>query len=315
MEEQKKKNKLKYVILILALLLGLSLVAHGAILLYDHFARTDPATTEVPGNIITPEGEGTGGETTPPLTVPETTEPPVSSDPGETTVPPTGEPVTTPPATEDPTTTPPETDPPKTDSPKTDPSETDPPESGTPADTTGSGISAAVLSLYSRRPSDNESFRVTNLFPGDRETQYYCVRVSYKADVTIRFRADIRPGYERLAEVLKVQVRLPETGTLLYDGLMRDMPEALDFTLKTQTSTQSDLYYEITVSLETSVGNAYQNQSLMADFQWWAEDEEDLDSPPTGDTTNLYPLFFLAGGSLLFLVILLGKRRKEADDD
>lgn len=169
---------------------------------------------------------------------------------------------------------------------------------------------AAVLSLHNRNADDNTPFQVLNMFPGDRETKYYCVRVSYKDDVTLRFHADIRPGYEKLAEVLRCRIALPENGKVLYDGLMRDMPESLDHALKTDKSTTSEVYYEITVYLDTSVGNEYMNKDLIADFRWWVEDTGNLDSPQTGDSFT--PYFWLCTASVsLFLLILLWKKRKK----
>ena len=46
------------------------------------------------------------------------------------------------------------------------------------------------------------------------------------------------------------------------------MPESLSCKLnKTQ-----EVDYEITAWLDTSVGNEYQDQELIADFHWWLED-------------------------------------------
>lgn len=60
------------------------------------------------------------------------------------------------------------------------------------------------------------------MFPGDAETQNDCVQVDHKGDVTVHFRAEVRPGYEKLAEVLKLRVSVG--GSVLYDGLMAETP-------------------------------------------------------------------------------------------
>lgn len=125
------------------------------------------------------------------------------------------------------------------------------------SDPTGADVKATALSLYSRKPDDNTPFRVANLFPGDSETKYFCVRVSHKGDVLLRFHAQVRPGYEKLAEVLKCRVVLPESGEVLYDGRMRDMPESLSHALHTGASTTGEVYYAVTAYLDTGVGNAY----------------------------------------------------------
>lgn len=171
---------------------------------------------------------------------------------------------------------------------------------------------ADVIALHNKKPENNIPFQAANLFPGDAETKYYCVKVSYKDDIVVRFHADIRPGGEKLAEVLKVKISLPDTDELLYEGLMRDMPQTLDHPLYTNAGTQTELYYEITSYLDTSVGNDYMNRNLIADFRWWVEENNHLDFPQTGDTSNIGLWIVLASGSLFLLLILLAKRRKEA---
>mgnify|MGYP000003479670 FL=1 len=125
--------------------------------------------------------------------------------------------------------------------------------------------------IIALRSEANKSFQVTNLLPGDRETQNYRIEVSVKEDVTVHFRADIREGYEKLAEVLMIRVSLPYEDGLLYDGLMRDMPESVSYSLGKDSADKGELDYEITAYLDTSVGNEYTNKDLVADFRWWIE--------------------------------------------
>ena len=80
-------------------------------------------------------------------------------------------------------------------------------------------------------------------------------------------------------------------------------------------STTDELYYEITAYLDTSVGNDYQNKDLIADFSWWVEETENLDSPQTGDLFKLYLWLCIASGSLLLLILLWRKRKKEDATD
>lgn len=287
---EQKNKKLTIVIVILIVLLCLSATALTGTLLYNHFVRTEPTTVDVPGNIITPDGEdNSSAETNPPPF--ESTNGKASSEPDTSTVPDQSE--TTSASESVPETT----------------------ESETTGATSVSSSKASAIALHNRKPEDNTPFQVTNMFPGDRETKYYCVKVSYKGDIIVRYHADIRPGYEKLAEVLKVKIRLLDTDETLYDGLMRDMPKSLNHALYTTEKTQSELYYEITAYLDTSVGNEYQDKELIADFRWWVEETENLDSPQTGDTSNIYLWIALASGSLFILILLLAKRRKEAADE
>ena len=171
-----------------------------------------------------------------------------------------------------------------------------------------------TLSLYRKQPEDNTPFNVVNMLPGDAVTQNYNVRVSHSGDVTVRFRAIIRPGYEKLAEVLKLRVKLLNTGETLYDGLMRDMPRSVNHKLTASGSTTSDLEYELTAYLDTSVGNDYQNQELVADFHWWVEGKEQshLDSPKTGDDSRMVLFTVAAAAASIAVIILPVWRRREA---
>ena len=170
-----------------------------------------------------------------------------------------------------------------------------------------------TLSLYGGKPEDNAPFNVVNMLPGDAVTQNYNVRVSHSGDVTVRLRAIIRPGYEKLAEVLMLRVELP-AGETLYDGLMRDMPRSVNHKLTASGSTTSDLEYELTAYLDTSVGNEYQNQELVADFHWWVEGKEQshLDSPKTGDDSRIVIFAVAAAAASIAVIILPVWRRREA---
>ena len=171
-----------------------------------------------------------------------------------------------------------------------------------------------TLSLYRKQPEDNTPFNVVNMLPGDAVTQNYNVRVSHSGDVTVRLRAIIRPRYEKLAEVLMLRVKLLNTGETLYDGLMRDMPRSVNHKLTASGSTTSDLEYELTAYLDTSVGNDYQNQELIADVHWWVEGKEQshLDSPKTGDDSRIVIFAVAAVAASIAVIILPVWRRREA---
>jgi len=128
-----------------------------------------------------------------------------------------------------------------------------------------------VLSIYKNHAEDSTPFNSPNLFPGDSESKKYLVEVSHRGTVTVRFRADIRAGYDKLAEVLMCRVEVAGEGAL-YDGLMRDMPESLNCRISSVFKKTTDLVYTVTVYLETSVGNEYMDRELVADFRWWVEE-------------------------------------------
>lgn len=290
----KNRKRIKVTIIILAILLAVSVTALGGMLLYNYFVHTEPATVEVPGNIITPEGESSADESQsePSAEPSESSQTPSTDEPDESSEP-----------------QPSDISALETESNTPSPAET----------TEVSSVSvtkASAISLHNKQPEENKPFQVANMFPGDSETKYFRIKVYYKGDIIVRYHADIREGYEKLSEVLKVRIRLPETDEILYDGLMRDMPESLNHALYTTEKTQSELYYEITSYLDTSVGNEYQDKELIADFRWWVEEIEHLDSPQTGDNSNILLWFCLAISSLFMMIILLlARRRKESADE
>ena len=238
----KQKKKIKIVIIILAILLGISLTALGGTLLYNRLASRPAATVTVPDNLITPD---------------EDTTKPDNSDSQA---------------------------PDSSDTEKPDGSYTQTPNSSAATSssavpmqsTTAEVKKAATVELYNKQPEENTPFQVGNMFPGDSETKYFRVRVSYHDTITVHYKATVRPGYEKLAEVLKVRIRLLSAGETMYDGLMRDMPESLTHKLASKKSATDELYYEITAYLDTSVGNDYQNKDLVADFKWWVEETGNL---------------------------------------
>lgn len=273
-----QKKKIKIVIIVLACLLGLSLLALGGTLIYNKIANTTPATVTVPDNLITPDDD-----TTKPDSSESNSQAPDSSD---------------------------------TQAPS---SSADTSSSAVPAQsTTAETKKAATIELYNKQPEENTAFAVGNIFPGDSETKYFRVRVSYHDTITVHYKATVRPGYEKLAEVLKVRVNLLSTGEMLYDGLMRDMPESLTHKLASKKSITDELHYEITAYLDTSVGNDYQNKDLIADFKWWVEETGNLDdSPKTGDTSNilLWAVLAACSGSMMILLLVVRRRKEENAND
>ena len=130
------------------------------------------------------------------------------------------------------------------------------------------------ISLYSGNPEENIPFQLTNMFSGDSVTQDYKLSVSYTGTIKVNFHATVRNGGEKLSEVLEIKVRQADTGEMLYEGMMADMP-VLGQELSTDSkSLTEELTYRITVGVSTSVGNEYQNKKLIADLSWWAEGEE-----------------------------------------
>lgn len=141
------------------------------------------------------------------------------------------------------------------------------------------------LSLKNEDVSMDIPLAVEDMFPGDKMVRDYSIQVSHNNSINLYFRADIHTGYEVLAEVLKVKVELPVKGITLYNGLIRDMPNALEHQLNKD---EQSLLYRITVYLDSTVGSIteldkdgkrYMNQEMMMDYRWWfLDDTPDVDS-------------------------------------
>lgn len=183
---------------------------------------------------------------------------------------------------------------------------------------------ASDIQIDKRVPSYGEAFHAGNMFPGDSIAQYYRVRVYHTGTVTVHFNAAVQSDtkYQKLAEVLMIRVSVD--GTVVYDGLMRDMPQSVD------TALSGDyLDYTLNVYLDTSVGNDYMNKELMADFRWWVEgtghrhpdsgnsgsngdDGQLINGPKTGDSFSplLWGGLAVCAAAGLGAVVVL-RRRKE----
>ena len=153
------------------------------------------------------------------------------------------------------------------------------------------------------------------MLPGDKLTQYFCVKAYHDADLSLFFRTQVTQETKDLGEVLHIRVTHLDTGKVLCDAPFADIQDKpVSERLPVNEQEETIAYYEVEVSLDTSVGNEYQEAMLKADFQWYVEDEGGLKPPPTGDTTNLVLWTVLAGSSFLLIILLLvsRRRRKEA---
>lgn len=283
---EQKKKKLRLVAIILGVVLALSLGGLVGTLISNGFFGGSEATVSVPDNLISLDTS-----TAPTLPETQPTEAATDEPTGAATA-----------ATEDATVVPTERSTTATAPATTKPSN----NNGT------SQRKAATIDLYKGKADDNTPFKAENLFPGDVVTKYFRIKVSYEDKVTVHYHADIRPGYEKLAEVLKVRVvLLSDNGRVLYDGLMRDMPKSLTHKLSSAKRTSDELYYEITAYLDTSVGNEYQQKSLIADFRWWVEETGNL-TPPTGTDSHftLWLTLAVASGAACLIVLIVYRRRK-----
>lgn len=141
------------------------------------------------------------------------------------------------------------------------------------------GTNATQIELYRGKSSDNETFEVTNMFPGDEETKYFCIKVYHDADIDLLFRVDIIENTKNLSDVLRIKVvNMEEQKVLCDDSFSKIDKKEFSRLLKSNEKKESIAYYQVTVYLDTSVGNEYQDALLKADFEWYVEKENKPDN-------------------------------------
>jgi hypothetical protein len=152
-------------------------------------------------------------------------------------------------------------EPPTPPTPPTPPKPPDPPK---PPET------ATSIELSAKDGYDNVPFDVSNMLPGDRVAQYYCVSVTHDKAATVDFFIDVDES-QILSRVMKVKIEqlVPDdTDKVLYDGPIKDCT-SVKVSVTASAKTVTPIYYRITVYTNgAEVGNEYIGQSLTADFSW-----------------------------------------------
>ena len=174
-------------------------------------------------------------------------------------------------------------------------------------------VRATELQLYRNHASDNEQFEAQNMLPGDTVTQYFCVRAYHDAAASLVFETEITDQTNNLGDVLRIKVTDLGSGTVLCDAPFSEVDgRAVSSLLQANADGESTVYYQVDVSMSTSVGNEYQASLLRADFNWYIDGEESLTpSPSTGEGRDIVLWSALAVSSLLLIILLLLGRRRE----
>ncbi len=110
---------------------------------------------------------------------------------------------------------------------------------------------------------------LTGMLPGDTTTKYYEVELKQKGDVYLYFQADIAQTTNHLENALSLKVENRGTNFLLCEGRLSDIAgQAFREKITDDTNKDERQMYKITVSMDTSAGNEYQNSSLTLNFEW-----------------------------------------------
>lgn len=181
------------------------------------------------------------------------------------------------------------------------------------SDSAAEGPKAAKLELYQGKPGANEKFEVRNLFPGDSITKYFCVKAYHDTDITLFFQAKVTEQTKSLGDVLHIKVTQIENGTVLCDAAFSEVKDKeFSAALKANPGHETTAFYQVEVSLASSVGNDYQAAWLKADFDWFVKEEGGLvPSPQTGVTLRIFLWVMAAASSLIMIAVLIRRRRKE----
>lgn len=157
------------------------------------------------------------------------------------------------------------------------------------------------ISLYYNHSSDNSSFDVPNMFPGDSVSNTYNVKVSYHDKVRLIFNVDYLDQYATLAEVMHIKLSL--NNNVLYDGLLKDFND-VSYTLYSDNNKTEVLKYDVTMSLDTSVDNDYQHEKLKLDFIWSIDKDDSSNLINTGYSSNIILWISLIILSLIMFIYL-----------
>lgn len=170
-----------------------------------------------------------------------------------------------------------------------------------------------VLELYKGKADVNEKFEAQNMLPGDELTKVYAVKVNHNADLTLFFNTEITEQTQSLGDALNIKVtRLgTDQNEVLYDGSFSDA-QGKEFSQKLSKNAQGEtvVYYEITVSADTSMGNEYQGARLLADFNWYTPDNGSLTPPQTGDNPLVWAWIALGASAVVLALFVVVKLRK-----
>lgn len=168
--------------------------------------------------------------------------------------------------------------------------------------------------LYKYNNKFNDKFNLTNMFPGDSETKYYCINISYKDNITIKQSINIKTDYQELKDIFNLKIKLLNTDEILYNDLLKNIPETIDYNTTSKEETSEDFCYEITINLDTSVGNEFQNKEMLLNFNWLVNNKElELpETPATNDNIIFWITSAITSSMLLIILLLILKKERKS---
>lgn len=144
-----------------------------------------------------------------------------------------------------------------------------------------------LIALADKNADGDVRFNIGNMFPGDRETKHAYIGIKDGGVKALSFGVNTASETKEFSKVMGICV--VANGTAIYDGLVKDMPASVRTEIGEDVT---EVDYEISLYLDTSVGNEYQGASLALNFDWWVEDSDYVASAPdqggdqSSDTTK-----------------------------
>lgn len=176
---------------------------------------------------------------------------------------------------------------------------------------TGTPVSDVAITLSGSQAEDSTAFSIRNLLPGQKETKQFNIQVSYRDQLSLCCDTAVRSD-NKLADVMCVSIRIPSTNQELYNGSIKEMP-CLTYDLRSSSKTTEEICYEVSLYLDPSADNTYQDMEFEADFRWWAEQSENLSSPRRSNIIKVLLCVSLVMTAGLVAIVLIEEYKSKEE--
>ena len=162
-----------------------------------------------------------------------------------------------------------------------------------------------------------DPFELSNLFPGDYEQKTFIVDIKNDGVLALTVGSDILTSEGLLIDALQVDIRRTNAEATLYEGFLKDMPSGIRIPVE---EGEESVSLNVTVMLDTSVGNEYMNSEVRARFNFWVADDDLIPINGVPKPNRVWPIVLGAtvgvgglGAFVWWLLLFLLKRKKEEE--